>query len=301
MQTRVSIDRVGTDVPRHAGRRSYGPAGSASHIGVLNGFARDFAAANRDGAFSLKWIPRGAARYQVDRVQHRLAGDKVLLLQAGQPYEVEFLDRRGGSESFCLFFSPALLGEASVAWEEIGGGKIAGEPCFADMVFTPPVGVLAALRGLRCRLDDVEAAPERLEEVLLSLLLDLAAIRCDHERLVARLPVKRARTRRLLLGRLQRAREMIEDHRGRPPSLETLAQTSCLSRFHFLRLFKTVFGASPMAYAERCRIERGRNLLRHTPLSVAEVAGRLGYESQSAFAKAFRRHVGMTPRLFRDG
>ena len=89
-----------TDVPRHAGRRSYGPASSASHIGILNGFARDFTAVNRDGAFSLKWIPRGAARYHVDRVQHRLEGDKVLLLQAGQPYEVEFLDRRG-SESFC--------------------------------------------------------------------------------------------------------------------------------------------------------------------------------------------------------
>jgi AraC family transcriptional regulator len=299
MQTRVIIDRVGTDVPRQAGRRSYGPAGSASHIGILNGFARDFAAVDRDGAFSLKWIPRGAARYQVDRVQHRLEGNKVLILQAGQPYEVEFLDRRG-SESFCLFFSPALLGEASVACQEIGGTRIAGEPWVADMVFTPPVGLLAALRSLRCRLDDIEAAPERLEEVLLSLLLDLAAIRCDHEQLAARLPVKRARTRRLLLGRLQRAREMIEDHRGRPPSLEALARTSCLSQFHFLRLFKAVFGASPMAYAERCRMERGRSLLRHTPLSVAEVAGRLGYESQSAFARAFRRHVGMTPRLFRD-
>lgn len=300
MQTRVSIDRVGTDVPRHAGRRSYGPASSASHIGILNGFARDFTAVNRDGAFSLKWIPRGAARYQVDRVQHRLEGDKVLMLQAGQPYEVEFLDRRG-SESFCLFFSLTLLGEASVAWQEIGGGRIADEPCFADMVFAPPVGLLAALRGLRCRLDDVEAAPERLEEVLLSLLLDLAAISSDHERLVARLPAKRARTRRLLLGRLQRAREMIEDHRGRPPSLAALAQASCLSRFHLLRLFKAVFGASPMAYAERCRMERAQGLLRHTPLSVAEVAGRLGYESQSAFAKAFRRHAGVTPRFFRDG
>jgi AraC family transcriptional regulator len=300
MQIGLSIDRVGTHVPRHAGRRSYGPASGASHIAILNGFARDFTAVNRDGAFSLKWIPRGAARYQVDQVQHRLEGDQVLLLQAGQPYEVEFLDRRG-SESFCLFFSPALLGEASVAWEEIDGGRIAGKPCFADMVFTPPAGLLAALRGLRCRLDDVEAAPERLEEVLLSLLLDLAAIRSDHERLVARLPAKRARTRRLLLGRLQRAREMIEDHRGRPPSLEALAQASCLSRFHLLRLFKAVFGASPMAYAERCRMERAQGLLRHTPLSVAEVAGRLGYESQSAFAKAFRRHAGVTPRLFRDG
>ena len=127
---------------------------------------------------------------------------------------------------------------------------------------------------------------------MLSLLLDLAAITSYDERLVAQLPAKRARTRRLLLGLLQRAREMIEDHRGWPPSLEVLAQASCLSRFHLLRLFKAVFGASPMAYAERCRMERARGLLRHTPLSVAEVAGRLGYESQSAFAKAFRRHAG---------
>jgi AraC family transcriptional regulator, activator of mtrCDE len=46
-------------------------------------------------------------------------------------------------------------------------------------------------------------------------------------------------------------------------------------------------------------MERAQGLLRHTHLSVAEVAGRLGYESQSAFAKAFRRHAGVAPRLFR--
>ena len=44
--------------------------------------ARRFLAREQDGAYSLKWIPRGAARYTVNGVHHYLAGDKLLLLDA---------------------------------------------------------------------------------------------------------------------------------------------------------------------------------------------------------------------------
>jgi AraC family transcriptional regulator len=285
--------------------RSFGPANSPTRISILNGFAREFVAFDRDGAFSLKWIPRGAARYEVDRLRHHLAGDKVLLLQPGQPYEVEFLDRKG-TESFCLFFSEAMLNEALAAREmgcdtEPPAGGCPAHRQFADMVFTPPVDLTSILRRLRSSVGDPNGMPERLEETLLGLLSDLIAVGYDHRRMAENIPARRSNTRRRLLGRLQRAREMIEDHQGRPPSLEELASASCLSKFHFLRLFKAVFSASPMEYAERCRVERGKSLLQQTPLSIGQVAERLGYQSQGAFAKTFRRHVGVSPRLFRAG
>lgn len=94
---------------------------------------------------------------------------------------------------------------------------------------------------------------------------------------------------------------MIEDHPGQPPSLDELARASGLSRFHFLRLFKAAFETTPMAYVERRRVELGKHLLQQTPLSIGQIADRLGYQSQSAFAKLFRRHVGVTPRVFRAG
>src|SRR5262245_64006081 len=111
METRINITPVGLQTPLEPGHRSYGPPACAREITVLNGFARHFSTCEARGAFSLKWIPRGAARYAVDRVEHKLTGDKVLLLHPGQPYEIEFLDRNG-TESFCLFFSEPLLEEA---------------------------------------------------------------------------------------------------------------------------------------------------------------------------------------------
>jgi AraC-like DNA-binding protein len=145
----------------------------------------------------------------------------------------------------------------------------------------------------------LDGPPERSEEMLLSLLGGLITISHDHRTLAENVPAKRPATRRMLLGRLQRAREMIEDHQGRPPPLEELARASCLSKFHLLRLFKATFEVPPLEYADRCRVERGKALLRQTRLSIGQVAERLGYESQSAFAKMFRRHVGVTPRNFR--
>jgi AraC-like DNA-binding protein len=159
----------------------------------------------------------------------------------------------------------------------------------------------SVLRLLRQEIDDLETAPARLEETLLSLLNDITAIADGHRGLVEHVPAKRPGTRRRLLARLQRAREMIEDHQGHPPALEKIADVSSLSKFHFLRLFTATFGLTPMAYADRCRVERGKELLRRSSLTVAQTAERLGFESQSAFAKMFRRHVGVTPRVFRTG
>jgi hypothetical protein len=111
MQACINIAHVGDGAPMGPWERRLGPADSLSSINILNGFARQFFARNEEGAFSVKWIPTGAARYEVEGVAHRLSGDKLLVLQAGQPYDIEFLDRTG-TESFCLFFPEDLVRQA---------------------------------------------------------------------------------------------------------------------------------------------------------------------------------------------
>ena len=56
-----------------------------------------------------------------------------------------------------------------------------------------------------------------------------------------------------------------------------------------------------MAYAAEVRTSRARELLRQTALPVAQVAESLGYASQGAFARSFRRGTGLTPTAFRRG
>jgi AraC-like DNA-binding protein len=53
-----------------------------------------------------------------------------------------------------------------------------------------------------------------------------------------------------------------------------------------------------MAYLLRWRMALAKHLLRHGPGGVAEVAGRVGYGSASAFSVAFTRHVGQAPTSY---
>ena len=54
-----------------------------------------------------------------------------------------------------------------------------------------------------------------------------------------------------------------------------------------------------MAYVTRVRMHRAAELLRDPQLSVAEVADRVGYRSEAAFARVFRRELGQTPAAAR--
>src|SRR5262249_17726470 len=98
----VAYNIVSSDDPSRDVRRRIGPDGPWDAY-VLNGHGRTFQA-HGAGAFSMKWMPRGCARYEVDRRSHRVSRDTVVLLDDGQPYDMEF-DARTGGESYCLFFS----------------------------------------------------------------------------------------------------------------------------------------------------------------------------------------------------
>src|SRR6185312_15395750 len=109
----------------------------------------------------------------------------------------------------------------------------------------------------------------------------------------------RAATRAHLLRLLERARGHIIDRDGVGVDLAALAREAGLSRFHLLRLFKSVYGLTPMAFAERVRINQAAKALRETDRPIGEIAAAAGYASPSAFAKAFRRCRGAAPTAAR--
>ena len=285
---------------RRTWKRTLGEAPGGA-ITVLNGHARDYGLHDPQGAFSIKWAARGRIAYRVDGASHLLQGDRMVLLNPGQPYELEFLDRTG-AESLCVFVSDDLVAQA---WRDLARPDLVDEdpaeaavPQFPDLVFRPDQEVGAALARLRDSYGEDDPSAMALEERLLDLAARLVAAAQGHRRLTARIPAVKASTRKLLAARLQRARELIEDA-DEELSLDALARESALSKFHLLRLFKAAFGCTPSAYAGARRMVRARGLLRATSMSVAEIGQALGYESVSAFVRAFRRHFGVTPSAIR--
>ena len=77
-----------------------------------------------------------------------------------------------------------------------------------------------------------------------------------------------------------------------------LAKDAGLSRSTFFERFSQAVGVAPMEYLLSWRMALAKNLLRRNDESLSEVAGRVGYSSQSTFTVAFTRHVGLPPTRY---
>ncbi|MBU8897922.1 AraC family transcriptional regulator [Corallococcus sp. H22C18031201] len=85
-----------------------------------------------------------------------------------------------------------------------------------------------------------------------------------------------------------------------PWTVEGLARVANMSRSVFAARFKALVGDAPLTYLTRWRIHRAAQIMALAPHhSTSEVARQVGYETDSAFVKAFRRHVGETPGTLR--
>jgi AraC-like DNA-binding protein len=78
-------------------------------------------------------------------------------------------------------------------------------------------------------------------------------------------------------------------------SLDSMASTAGMSRSVFARRFAETLAMPPKHYLTRLRMFRALDTLQRESIGVAELAHRLGYDSEAAFARAFKRHIGRSP------
>lgn len=85
---------------------------------------------------------------------------------------------------------------------------------------------------------------------------------------------------------------------GYPWTLRALAERVGMSRSMFALRFRAIVGAAPMEYLTRWRILLAAERLRSSSDGLSTIAQWLGYESEGAFGKAFRRVMGSSPRQY---
>jgi AraC-like DNA-binding protein len=93
---------------------------------------------------------------------------------------------------------------------------------------------------------------------------------------------------------VRRAMEFLTENLDQKMSLDSVARSAGLSRYHFLRVFKRETGLSPHLFRTLRRVDRARQLLGNgTPL--AEAALMVGFSDQSHFTNTFHKYTGATP------
>jgi transcriptional regulator GlxA family with amidase domain len=143
-------------------------------------------------------------------------------------------------------------------------------------------------------------APARGGSVVVSRLLDILFVQ------IVRMWANLADERTGWIGALTdqmlaRALGAMHAELGRAWTVETLARAAGTSRATLGRRFVAEVGEPPLAYLARARMQEASQLLRTSDDGLAAIAAHVGYESEFAFNRAFRRAFGTPPGEYRRG
>jgi len=232
-------------------------------------------------------LPRGGGHVLADRpgrapvpgveVMRSLSGDSSMFSRGGAPTRLicGHFDYRDDLRHPLIAQLPALIQVR--AFETVA-------PCAIETILP----MLA--REMTDARPGASVVVERLAEILLVQVLRAHLLQAGHARgfLAA-----------LADGRLSRAIALIHAESHRRLKLGDLARAAGMSRSAFALRFKAVLDLSPIAYLITLRMFRACDLLRGSELSLAEVADRIGYDSDVAFGRAFKRVLGVSPAEYR--
>lgn len=135
-----------------------------------------------------------------------------------------------------------------------------------------------------------------MQGIVETMVAELACSRAAHKQ------AQQAADTRVSITIAEEATAMIERalDKGRRVGINEVAERLYTSRSKLCATFKAQTGESLGAYIRRRRMERAQDLLADSALTIAQVAERLGYPQQAAFAQAFKQYTGMTPTAWRS-
>src|SRR5205085_4644913 len=93
---------------------------------------------------------------------------------------------------------------------------------------------------------------------------------------------------------------LMHQNPAHPWTIAALAEEAGISRSVLAERFRHYLNQSPMAYLTRWRLQLGAQMLSSTSYSVGQIAAEVGYESEAAFNRAFKRQFGVPPARFRN-
>jgi len=100
--------------------------------------------------------------------------------------------------------------------------------------------------------------------------------------------------------RIVSAKIFMDENFDQPLDLNIISRHSCISRFHFHRLFTRIYRKTPHRYLTQKRIDNAKQLLAENELSVSEICNNVGFESIGSFSILFKKEIGFAPQYYRN-
>ena len=97
--------------------------------------------------------------------------------------------------------------------------------------------------------------------------------------------------------RVRQSKAFMEKNLSEKIELEKIAAAAFMSRFHYIRIFKQVYGITPRKHLRDLRINKAKELLKKE-MSVTQVCVEVGYDSLPTFSSAFKKGTGYSPKAY---
>jgi AraC-like DNA-binding protein len=144
------------------------------------------------------------------------------------------------------------------------------------------------------------AEPAPGSEVMVNRLADILFIQCVRAHIASSSEnCKSGWLRAIFDPKIGVALKAMHERVDSPWTVETLAASAGMSRSAFALRFKELLGETPLEYLTNWRMYKATGLLRENDRKLFEVAKSVGYDSDAAFSKAFKRVLGVAPKEYR--
>lgn len=252
----------------------------------------------------LRYIHRGGLRCRLHHYHFTLTQGQYLLANPDQQFslaqnmdQAELLEIHIPIAALKNALSPQEPGNAQDQLVDFLDRK--GQVSFCEGSYESKDDALGMVMQEIANQLSVPAAPQPQLNHKAALAYALLETQTEIFEKINRLTSAKLSTKKELYRRLLQAQEYIHENLHTNLDLDTLSQVACLSKFHFIRLFKEVFEQTPRQYLIACRLERASKLLLNSSKSFHEICLDVGLKDSSSFGRLFKKNFGATPHIYR--
>jgi AraC-like DNA-binding protein len=258
---------------------------------------------------SIKAASGGRERYLLTHPAREVDvdDDSFLILNDGHTYG-SYIAQDREIESFSIFFRPGFADEVrrdidTPIDRALEGGTVnsAGETGFLEFLQPHDRRITPVLNFIRTHVRMGVDDPHWYEEQMYFLLQRMLEHQAQERQRMAELPALKSSTRAEIYRRIMLAANYIQSCFDDDVSLDRIAAEACLSKFHFLRLFRQATGLTPYAFVLRKRAHVASRLIASTGMSFDEIALQVGFTTRSSLFRQMRRWLRQSPRELRGG
>lgn len=256
-----------------------------------------FSVSKTTESLSFKIVLSGIEDYKVNGNRYKLGIDKYLIVDKASNLDVT-VDDINGVEGICIFPNHNLVNDIfrcghSSCEDLLGNPFINGDFNILENTFSfkeNRAGVFLSSNIPHVIQDHNKSKDIDFDSFYTALIECLVIDQLDSQRKLKNLSSIKKSTKVELYRRISNAKDFIDDNYTNRINIDELAKNVFLSKYHFIRSFKSYYEKSPYQYILKLRLEKAQELL-NKDYSIRETCSLIGFSDEKNLRKAIKKHA----------